>query len=107
MTERKKAMTEKRDIGGRIKKLEEEQGVSLRGFKVSATDGPAGKIEQVLFWSDNRMPDYIVVSNRRLLLARKSVLPVETIERIDVKNRTLRIALSRQEIREAPEYLPL
>lgn len=104
---RKRAMSGKRDIGGRIKKLEEELGISLRGFKVSAADGQAGKIEQVLYWSDNRVPDYIVVSNRRWLLARKSVLPVEAIDRIDVKARRLKIGLSRQEIREAPEYLPL
>lgn len=105
--EQKRTMAKKRDIGERIKKLEESEGISLRGFRVSAIDGPAGKIDQVLYWSDTRTPDYIVVSSRRWLLARKSVLSVEKIVQIHVKNRNLEIGLSRQEIRDAPEYLPL
>ena len=83
-----------------------EDAGALRGFRVVAVDGQAGKIEQVLYWSDTSRPDYIVVQNGRWLFGHKAVIPVETIEDVDVSHRRLRVALSKEQIRRAPEYLP-
>jgi hypothetical protein len=89
-----------------VKRLKDAGGDALRGFRVEARDGQAGKIEQVLYWSDAGKPDYVVVSDGKWLFGRKAVLSVQTIEDIDVDNRRLRIGLSREEIRRAPEFLP-
>jgi hypothetical protein len=89
-----------------MKILENEGEVDLNGFKVEALDGAAGRIEQMLYWSDAKMPDYVVVDTGRWLFGHKSVLSIRTIEDIDVENRSLKIALSKRQIREAPEFLP-
>jgi hypothetical protein len=87
--------------------LQDGGEVSLRGFEVDACDGPGGKVEQVLYWSDATNPDYIVVSQRRWIFGRKSVLPVGSIENIDVRARRLKVGMSRQQVLRAPRYLPL
>lgn len=95
-----------REIATWMRLLEEAGGITLRGFRVDALDGPAGKIEQVLYWSDARTPDYIVIDSRRWLFGRKSVLSVQTIDDVDVQSRRLKISLNREQIRRAPEFLP-
>lgn len=89
------------------KKILEDAGeADLSGFRVEALDGSAGRIEQMLYWSDASMPDYVVIDTGRWLFGHKSVLSIQMIEEIDLENRSLRIRLSKRQIREAPEFLP-
>ncbi|MDO8735462.1 MAG: hypothetical protein Q7K29_00050 [Thermoleophilia bacterium] len=89
-----------------MKMLENAGELDLNGFRVEALDGAAGRIEQVLYWSDARTPDYVVIDTGRWLFGHKSVLSIEMIEDIDMEKRCLRIALSKRQIRDAPEFLP-
>lgn len=102
---REEDMAGGREVAGRIKMLEESEGLTLHGFKVFAADGPAGRVDQILYWSDARLPDYIVIGSGRWFFGHKSVLSVETIVNIDVNHRRLNIGLSREQIRRAPEFL--
>lgn len=91
-----------------LRRLLQNSGeISLKGFEVEACDGHGGKVDQMLYWSDITNPDYIVVAQRRWIFGRKSVLPVESIEDVDVRGRRLKIRMSRQQVRDAPKYLPL
>ena len=80
--------------------------IDLSGFRVEALDGSAGRIEQVLYWSDARTPDYVVIDSGGWLFSHKSVLSIREVEEVDEKSRCLRIRMSRKQIREAPEFLP-
>jgi len=88
------------------RRMRDSQLESLQGFTVIATDGEAGSVEQVLYWSDTASPDYIVVGSGRWFFGHKSVLSVMVIEDVDVGARQVRVGLSRGQVREAPEYLP-
>ena len=79
---------------------------SLQGFKVQALDGEAGRVEQVLYWSDTARPDYIVVGSGRWFFGHKSVLSVMVIEDVDISARKVMIGLSCEQVRSAPEFLP-
>lgn len=79
---------------------------SLKGFRVLAEDGDAGSVEQVLYWSDMTMPDYLVVGSGKWFFGHKSVLSVAVIEDVDPCARQLRVRLSREQVRSAPEFLP-
>jgi hypothetical protein len=89
-----------------FKKLESAGDIDLNGFRVEASDGIAGRIEQVLYWSDAKVPDYVVIDSGRWLFGHKSILSIGMIDDVDMENRSLRIRLSKREIREAPEFLP-
>ena len=82
------------------------EDLDVSGYKVVALDGAAGTIEQVLYWSDARTPDYVVVDTGGWFFSHKSVLSISEIEEIDADSRSLRIGMSRKQIREAPEFLP-
>lgn len=80
---------------------------TLMGFKVHATDGEAGHVDQVVYWTDVHRPDYVVVEKGRWLFNRKAVLPIDSIEDVDVLNRSLKVGLSREQIRQSPEQVPV
>ena len=82
------------------------EDLDLSGFEVVALDGTAGRIEQVLYWSDARVPDYVVVDTGGWLFSHKSMLSIQEIEAVDAESRSLRIRMSKKQIREAPEFLP-
>ena len=89
------------------RRLENTTCATLMGFKVQATDGNAGHVDQVVYWTDVRRPDYVVVEKGRWLFNRKAVLRVDTIEDVDMHNRSLKVTLSREQIRQSPEQVPV
>ncbi|MFA5809037.1 MAG: hypothetical protein WC935_01695 [Thermoleophilia bacterium] len=99
-------MTGKQATNSWVKRLMDADETSLSGFTVDAVDGIAGRIEQVLYWSDARVPDYVVVGTGRWIFGHKSVLSIKVIEEVDLENRRLRMSLSKEQIRQAPEFLP-
>ena len=90
-----------------MKRLRDADLATLRGFRVEGRDGEAGRIEQVLYWSDSGTPDYIVIGTGRWFFSHKAVLPVDQIEDVDIAAKLVRVNLSCKEIRSAPEFLPL
>jgi hypothetical protein len=90
-----------------MRRLRESEQDTVRGFRVEAIDGEAGRVEQVLYWNHTDAPDFIIVGSGRWFFGRKAVLPVRDIEDIDIDSKLVRMNLSREEIRNAPEFLPL
>ena len=74
---------------------------ALVGSKVEARDGSIGKV-------DEATPDtgraYIVVDTGPWILGRKVVIPAGTIERIDIDDKKIFVALTKDQIKDSPEY---
>jgi hypothetical protein len=76
---------------------------ALVGCDVEARDGSIGKV-------DEATPDtgraYIVVDTGPWIFGRKVVIPAGTIERIDVDDKKIFVALTKDQIKDSPEYDP-
>jgi hypothetical protein len=73
----------------------------IEGFDVEATDGDIGKIDEA---SDEVGASYIVVDTGPWILGRKVVLPAGAIERIDLNDRKVAVRLTKDQIKNSPEY---
>ena len=76
---------------------------ALVGCDVEARDGSIGKV-------DEATPDsgraYIVVDTGPWIFGRKVVIPAGTIERIEVDDKKMFVALTKEQIKQSPEYDP-
>ncbi|NBE50925.1 PRC-barrel domain-containing protein [Streptomyces boluensis] len=77
------------------------QGVDLTGFKVEATDGHIGKVDE---HSDEAGAAYLVVDTGVWIFGRHILLPAKTIERIDADRHTVHVNRTKAEIKDAPEF---
>jgi hypothetical protein len=73
----------------------------IEGFDVEATDGDIGKIDEA---TDEIGASYIVVDTGPWILGRKVVLPAGVIEQLDLDNRKVRVRLTKDQIKNSPEY---
>src|SRR6185503_14295702 len=76
---------------------------ALVGCDVEARDGSIGKV-------DEATPDtgraHIVVDTGPWIFGRKVVIPAGTIERIDLDDKKIFVALTKDQIKDSPEYDP-
>jgi hypothetical protein len=77
--------------------------VNLDGFDVEATDGSIGKIDRA---TDEVGGSFIVVDTGPWIFGRKVVIPAGAIERVDVENRVVRVAMTKDEIKRSPVFDP-
>lgn len=70
------------------------------GYKVHATDGHIGKIDEA---SDEVGDARIVVDTGPWIFGRKVVLPAGTIERIDEGEKAVYVDLTKEQIKDSPE----
>lgn len=75
----------------------------LIGYAVHATDGGVGKVARATAGTIN---DNIVVDTDRWLFGKQVLLPVGMIGRVDHQQRTVHLSLTRQRIKDGPEYDP-
>ncbi|HEX6330064.1 MAG TPA: PRC-barrel domain containing protein [Actinomycetota bacterium] len=73
----------------------------LKGYKVEATDGSIGKVDEA---TDEIGGSAIVVDTGPWIFGRKVVIPAGTIERIDMESETLHVGMTKDQIKNAPEY---
>src|SRR5687767_121806 len=73
----------------------------IEGFEVEATDGDIGKIDEA---TDEVGASYVVVDTGPWIFGRKVVLPAGIIELIDIDNRKVRVRLTKDQIKNSPEY---
>lgn len=76
-------------------------GVDLIGFKVHATDGHIGKVDE---HSDEAGAAYLVVDTGVWIFGKHVLLPAQTIERIDTAEQTIYVNRTKDEIKDAPEF---
>jgi len=73
----------------------------LVGYDVEARDGSIGKIDEA---TDDVGGSYVVVDTGPWIFGRKVVIPAGTIERIDPDDGDAYVALTKDQIKNAPEY---
>ena len=74
-------------------------GSSLVGFKVHATDGDIGKIDEA---GNDLGASRIVVDTGPWIFGRKVVLPAGTIQRVDYDEQEVYIDLTKDQIKDSP-----
>ena len=78
-----------------------QAGVDLIGFKVEATDGSIGKVDK---HSDDADAAYLVVDTGVWIFGKEVLLPASTVVGIDPNERKIFVGLTKQEIKDAPEF---
>ncbi|MFE0590488.1 PRC-barrel domain containing protein [Micromonospora echinospora] len=82
----------------------DEAGVTdadLTGYRVEATDGSIGKIDEA---SHDVNASYLVVDTGHWIFGRKVMLPAGTVNHVDHDVRTVFVDRTRDQVRAAPEY---
>lgn len=75
----------------------------LEGFDVEAKDGKIGKVDEA---TDEIGGAAIVVDTGPWIFGRKVVIPAGTIERVDVENRKIFVGMTKDQIKNSPEFDP-
>ncbi|WP_329439453.1 PRC-barrel domain-containing protein [Streptomyces sp. NBC_01426] len=76
-------------------------GTDLVGFDVEATDGKIGSVDEE---TSEVGAAHIVVDTGFWIFGKHVLLPAGTIHRIDLQERKIHAAKTKEEIRNAPEY---
>ncbi|MBA3595890.1 MAG: PRC-barrel domain-containing protein [Methylibium sp.] len=74
----------------------------LEGFKLDARDGEIGRVREVYFDDRHWVIRHLVVDTGGWLSGRKVLISPHSIERLDRDQQRLTVALSRQQIEDAP-----
>ncbi|GAA2789555.1 hypothetical protein GCM10010441_13370 [Kitasatospora paracochleata] len=78
-------------------------GTSLTGYKVEASDGHIGKVDDA---TDDIGSAHIVVNCKPWLIGKHVMLPAGTITRVDRDGETIHVNRTKEQIKGAPEYDP-
>jgi hypothetical protein len=73
----------------------------LVGYDVVATDGTIGKIDAATYDAGH---SYLVVDTGFWIFGKKRTLPAGVVTRIDVEDRKVFVNLTKDQIREAPDW---
>jgi hypothetical protein len=75
--------------------------LDIQGFKVEATDGEIGKIDEATYEVGS---SYVIVDTGPWIFGKKVMLPAGSIEMIDLDDRQVRVRLTKDQIKNAPEF---
>ena len=73
----------------------------LTGYSVEATDGGIGKVDEA---TNEVGGSYIVVDTGPWIFGKKVMLPAGVIDRVDAEDETIYVRLTKDEIKNAPEF---
>jgi hypothetical protein len=76
-------------------------GADLTGFTVEARDGDIGKIDKASY---DAGANSIVVDTGFWIFGKKRLLPAGVIQTIDLDNRVVHVACTKEQIKNAPDY---
>jgi hypothetical protein len=74
---------------------------SIEGFDVQATDGSIGKIDES---THDVGTSYVVVDTGPWIFGKKVLLPAGMIERVDRSDERVLVSLTKEQIKNAPEF---
>jgi hypothetical protein len=77
--------------------------VDLTGFKVEATDGSIGKVDEATY---DAGASYVVVDTGPWIFGKKVMLPAGSIQSVDVDDMRVFLDRTKDEIKNAPEFDP-
>ena len=75
--------------------------IDLTGYSVEAVDGGIGKIDEATYDVGS---SYIVVDTGPWIFGKKVMLPAGVVSRVDVDNEHIHVSLTKDEIKNAPEF---
>jgi hypothetical protein len=75
--------------------------LNLDGFKVVATDGDIGKVDEATYDVGS---SYIVVDTGPWIFGRKVLLPAGVIQTLDLDKEQVLVRLTKDQIKNAPEF---
>ena len=79
----------------------ETTSAAVVGFDVEATDGGIGHIDEA---SDEVGRSYIVVDTGFWIFGKKRLIPASAIERVDLEDRKVFLSLTKDQVKDAPDY---
>ncbi|MDG4804183.1 PRC-barrel domain-containing protein [Micromonospora sp. WMMD980] len=77
--------------------------IDLTGYRVEATDGRIGSIDEASEEADAR---YLVVDTGPWIFGKKVLLPAGTVARVDHRERVVRVDRTRDQVKESPAFDP-
>src|SRR3954447_19422818 len=75
--------------------------VDMTGFKVEARDGHIGKVDEA---TNEAGGSFIVVDTGPWIFGKKVMIPAGVIRDVDPENETVYVDLTKDEIKNAPEF---
>jgi hypothetical protein len=75
--------------------------IDVKGFDVEAVDGEIGKVDEATYDVDSSS---LVVDTGPWIFGRKVVIPAGLVETLDLENGKVRVALTKEQIKNSPEY---
>jgi hypothetical protein len=79
----------------------------VRGYHIQATDHEIGHVEDYIVDDVSWSIRYMVVDTRNWLPGKKVIISPSWIGFVDWCNRSVEVLLTREEVKESPEYDPL
>jgi len=76
-------------------------GIDLSGFDVEARDGSIGHIDEA---TNDAGGSYLVVDTGPWIFGKKVMLPAGVVERMDTEERNVHVDLTKDQIKNAPEF---
>ncbi|CAM5621313.1 PRC-barrel domain-containing protein [Streptomyces avidinii] len=76
-------------------------GTNLVGFKVEASDGHIGKVDEATAEVGS---SYLVVDTGPWIFGKEVLLPAGTVVRVDMKEEKVHVNLTKEQIKNSPEY---
>ncbi|MER7644455.1 PRC-barrel domain containing protein [Streptomyces sp. NPDC087305] len=76
-------------------------GTDLIGYTVEALDGSIGKVDK---YSDDVAAAYLVVDTGVWIFGQHVLLPAGTVNSVDHEDQKIYVGLTRDQIRESPEF---
>ncbi|HKX75117.1 MAG TPA: PRC-barrel domain-containing protein [Acidimicrobiia bacterium] len=77
---------------------------NLEGFAVEAVDGSIGKVDQE---TGAAGPGYLVVDTGPWIFGRQVIIPAGAISSVDLDEEVVYVDLSKDQIKDSPEYDPM
>ncbi|MFE5189649.1 PRC-barrel domain containing protein [Streptomyces sp. NPDC056628] len=77
------------------------EGLDLTGFRVEATDGIIGHVDRQ---ADDTVQRHLIVDTGAWVFGRSVVIPAGTVTGVDERARTVTVACTRAEAKEAPRF---
>lgn len=78
----------------------------LLGYRIEATDGVFGRVEDLIFDDETWVVRYMVVETGNVLSPHKVLIAPLWLDGIDSEEKTVQVGLPQETIRESPEFDP-
>ncbi|MFF8279082.1 PRC-barrel domain containing protein [Streptomyces lateritius] len=89
------------DIWGYRQNAGHVPGTRLIGYRVEATDGHIGKVDQ---HTEEVGRSYLVVATGPWVLGRHVLLPAGVIARVDTETETVHLACTKDDVKDSPDF---